>query len=179
MSVPPLRPIPGYLSEPRFTPGNRDAEDVDYIVVHSTHGPSVRSALDWLARPGSTSSYHYLIDRDGKLTVAVHPGDIAHHAGNWPVNTKSIGVSLAGWDYPDVPTRAQARMLEHCLARLGEVYRVPLRRATPDDVRRIVGAGVMEHREVPGADHTDCGRGFPLDALIGNARVLQRRYGVS
>lgn len=177
MAVPPLNPRVNYVGPNNYTNAQRDAEDVTYIVVHSTWGPSLASALSHFARPGGEESYHYVIERDGSIHLLVHPGDIAHHAGNWPVNKESIGIALIGNNYPTVPTRPQARTLEHALARLGQLYSVPMQRATDPGVRRLYRSGVLGHIEVPHSSKTDPGRDFPLSDHLINARFLQRRYG--
>jgi len=45
-------------------------------------------------------SVHFLIDNDGTIYQIMDCNDIGYHAGNWKVNTKSIGVEISNAYYP-------------------------------------------------------------------------------
>ena len=45
-------------------------------------------------------SVHFLIDNDGTIYQVMDCNDIGYHAGNWKVNTKSIGVEISNAYYP-------------------------------------------------------------------------------
>lgn len=76
-------------------------------IVHMSAGGSALSSLKWLA--SITSSYHYIIERDGLIYRAVAHELIAHHAGDskWPgsdggtMNDEALGVSLANMNGTD------------------------------------------------------------------------------
>jgi len=56
--------------------------------------PSFQGTVDWLCRPGTTASAHYVVE-DGKVACIVSPDDVAWHAGdggNGPGNMTSIGI---------------------------------------------------------------------------------------
>src|SRR6266513_2667654 len=128
--------------------GNYDLADrptdglaVRYVVVHDTeeaYGPTLAEFQD----PHAYVSTHYVIrSSDGLVTQMVPTKDVAWHAGNWYVNTHSVGVEnegfaldLASWFTP---------RLYHSLARLtryqAERFGFPLDRA------HVIG-----HDQVPG-----------------------------
>lgn len=176
MSIPPLRPTVSLVASKNYTDASRGAGSLRYLVLHSTEGPSSASARAHFDTPGNTSSYHYIIDRDGKLELLVFPPDIAHHAGNWPVNEESIGVAVAGYMGPGLLNAANYRTLIHVVARLCEVFDIPCRSSVDRDERVIRRDGVLQHRHVPGSTHTDLGRNFDLPALLLSAQALQCRY---
>ena len=77
-------------------------------VWHATAGDSLRSSLEWVARPESTSGFHVGIDRDGSIQLSTPLQFIAWHAGQsaWPVpmtgvpdhasvNARSVGIEFA------------------------------------------------------------------------------------
>lgn len=71
---------------------------VDTVVVHDTGGTSLSGALSTLRARGL--SYHYLIDRDGRIVKAAPISGRAFHAGESlgphgkDVNDYSIGIAL-------------------------------------------------------------------------------------
>lgn len=82
------------------------------IVLHATAGSSLGGAISTLKLRGC--SYHYLIEKDGKITKCVPVGRVAFHAGvsegpEGPnVNGYSVGVSLVNLnDGKDPYTEAQ------------------------------------------------------------------------
>jgi len=52
-------------------------------------------------------AYHWLIRPDGTLERLLEDAAIGWHAGNWEVNTKSIGIALSGNYEHDTPPLAQ------------------------------------------------------------------------
>lgn len=77
-------------------------------VWHSTAGGTLRSSMEWVARDGSTSGFHFGIERDGALLSSTPVDRIGWHAGEsaWPVppagvpqgasvNRRSIGIEFA------------------------------------------------------------------------------------
>lgn len=73
--------------------------DVTTIVLHGSAGKSAESSVSWLAKIGL--SYHYIIERDGKVTKLAPVNREAFHAGvskgpNGPnVNRYSVGICFA------------------------------------------------------------------------------------
>ena len=118
-----------------------DGLAIRYVVVHDTEVPYDPTLAEF-QNPHAYASAHYVIrSSDGFVTQMVPTKDVAWHAGNWYVNTHSVGIEnegfaldLANWFTPD---------LYHSLARLtryqAERYGIPLDRA------HIIG-----HDQVPG-----------------------------
>lgn len=75
---------------------------VTTIVFHATAGKSGASSINWLRQIGL--SYHYVIERDGRITKAVPASRVALHAGRSMgpdganVNAYSIGIAFANLD---------------------------------------------------------------------------------
>ncbi|WP_053175039.1 peptidoglycan recognition protein family protein [Nonomuraea sp. SBT364] len=124
--------------------GNHDRLDrprrVDYIVIHDTEG--TYDGIASLVRNPKYVSWHYTIrSRDGHVAQHVHNKDIAWHAGNWDVNTRSIGIEHEGylakggtW-YTEAMYRASAKLVRY----LADKHDIPL------DRQHILG-----HDNVPG-----------------------------
>jgi N-acetylmuramoyl-L-alanine amidase len=91
------------------------------LLLHYTGVETAAKAIDWLARPESRVSCHYVIDEHGFVTQMVAEGRRAWHAGvsHWggidDVNSASIGIEIqnpghaAG--YPPFPDRQMRAVL--------------------------------------------------------------------
>lgn len=85
----------------------------DLLLMHYTGFADVNKAIDWLARPESRVSCHYVVACDGGVTQMVAEDLRAWHAGEscWDgvrdINSRSIGIEIQnpGHDlgYPDFP----------------------------------------------------------------------------
>lgn len=68
------------------------------IVLHSTDG-TFTAAVNWFLNPDSRVSAHYVIGRghagEPKIYQVVKESAISHHARNWVMNVKSIGIECA------------------------------------------------------------------------------------
>ncbi|GAA3447733.1 N-acetylmuramoyl-L-alanine amidase [Planomonospora venezuelensis] len=138
--------------------GNHDRyeghREIDYIVVHDGES-SYRSMVNAVRNPHYLSWHFTLRSRDGLVAQHLRGRDIGWHAGNWDVNSRSIGLEHEGYVarggawYTEAMYRASAKLVGH----LARTYGVPLDRA------HIVG-----HDNVPGTTratvrgmHTDPG----------------------
>lgn len=93
----------------------RDGLAPSILLLHYTGVATAAKAIDWLSRPESKVSCHYVIDEDGIVTQMVAEHLRAWHAGvsMWAgltdVNSASIGIEIhnPGHDcgYPEFPTR--------------------------------------------------------------------------
>jgi N-acetyl-anhydromuramyl-L-alanine amidase AmpD len=128
--------------------GNYDLADrpadglaVRYVVVHDTEEPYDPTLAEFQDSHAYVSAHYVIRSRDGLVTQMVPTEDVAWHAGNWYVNTHSVGIEnegfaldLAHWFTP---------RLYHSLARLtryqAERFDFPLDRA------HVIG-----HDQVPG-----------------------------
>ncbi|MBO8190973.1 N-acetylmuramoyl-L-alanine amidase [Streptomyces oryzae] len=140
--------------------GNHDkarrpqSQKIDYIVVHDTEG-TYETTLDLVKNPKYVSWNYTLRSSDGHVAQHVRNKDAAWHAGNWYVNSKSVGLEHEGfltdpdaW-YTEAMYRSSARLVKY----LAERYDIPL------DRQHILG-----HDNVPGPTassirgmHTDPG----------------------
>ena len=83
------------------------------LLLHYTGVASAAKAIDWLSRPDSHVSCHYVIDETGRITQMVAEEARAWHAGeaSWAgesdINSASIGVEIQNpgheLGYPDFP----------------------------------------------------------------------------
>ncbi|GAB2781532.1 N-acetylmuramoyl-L-alanine amidase [Streptomyces daliensis] len=140
--------------------GNHDkarrpaSQKIDYIVVHDVEG-SYEGALNLVQDPEYVSWQYTLRASDGHIAQHVPLKDVAWHAGNWYVNSKSVGLEHEGfltdpdaW-YTEAMYRSSARLVRYLAAK----YDIPL------DRQHILG-----HDNVPGVTaasipgmHTDPG----------------------
>lgn len=88
------------------------------VLMHYTGMPSAARAIDWLSRPESKVSCHYVIDVDGRITQMVpealrawHAG-LSYWAGERDINSASIGIEIQNPGHEDgyhTFSRAQMR----------------------------------------------------------------------
>jgi MYXO-CTERM domain-containing protein len=80
----------------KWTAGRPDGNaSVDGIVIHDTEGGWVASVATLQNDPAK--SVHYIVDADGSRVGQFRPEtDTTWHAGNWAVNTHSIGIEHVG-----------------------------------------------------------------------------------
>lgn len=165
---------------------------------------SCEAALDWLTRPESRVSSHYLVDEQGRIVQMVAEAERAWHAGVscWEgesdINSCSIGIEIhnPGHDlgYRDFPEPQMAALVALCrdiLARnpipprrvLAHSDVAPARKRDPGerfDWRRLAqaGIGLWIEPEPVGAD-AGLGPGETGTAVTGLQRDLKRfGYGI-
>lgn len=77
------------------------------LVLHYTGMANAKKAIDWLSRPESQVSCHYVIDIDGRVTQMVPEAARAWHAGQsfWAgetdINSASVGVEIQNPGHAD------------------------------------------------------------------------------
>ncbi|MEV4441721.1 peptidoglycan recognition family protein, partial [Streptomyces sp. NPDC049577] len=140
--------------------GNHDVADrpasqkVDYIVIHDTEA-TWETTIKLIKDPTYVSWNYTVRSGDGHIAQHVPTKDVAWHAGNWYVNSTSVGVEHEGflarpdaW-YTEEMYRTSARLVRY----LAEKLDIPL------DRQHILG-----HDNVPGTTpatirgmHTDPG----------------------
>ncbi|MER0478375.1 N-acetylmuramoyl-L-alanine amidase [Streptomyces sp. Edi2] len=140
--------------------GNHDKADrpedlrISTIVIHDTEG-SWETTLKLIKDPAYVSWNYTIRSSDGLIAQHVPTKDVAWHAGNWYINSHSVGIEHEGflaapdaW-YTEAMYRTSARLVKY----LSRKYDVPL------DRQHILG-----HDNVPGTTtatiagmHTDPG----------------------
>ncbi|MGA6173602.1 N-acetylmuramoyl-L-alanine amidase [Streptomyces sp. NPDC012600] len=128
-------------------PAQPSERRVDRVVIHVAQQlftPTIGIFRD----PAKRVSAHYVVrSGDGHVAQCVRERDIAWHAGDWDVNTRSIGIEHEGWvDRPEYFTDA---MYQRSALLTADIC---ARHGIPRDRAHIIG-----HHEVPGSDHTDPG----------------------
>ncbi|WP_238594634.1 N-acetylmuramoyl-L-alanine amidase [Caenibacillus caldisaponilyticus] len=118
----------------------KDGLDIRYIIIHDIEGSYEEGVNTFLGQ--SYVSAHYVIrETDGHIAEMVRPKDVAWQAGNWYINSHSIGIEHAGvavdgasW-YTETMYRASARLVKY----LAKRYDIP-----------IDSAHILGHENVPG-----------------------------
>lgn len=113
---------------PNFGPRRAGARP-HLLVLHYTGMASAARALDWLSRPESQVSCHYVAAEDGRIVQMVAEDKRAWHAGRsfWAgesdINSCSIGIEIHnpghGLGYPDFP----AAQMEAVVALAADIVR--------------------------------------------------------
>jgi hypothetical protein len=160
---PPVVWHPAYSGN--FTSANRGAAAIDRIVIHITEG-TWSSAINWFQTPGAGASAHYIVSsRVGRIAQCVSDINIAWHAGNWFVNSTSIGIEHEAFDgYPAWYTKAMYRSSARLVAYLRRRYNIPLRRTY-----------IFGHTEIPGVTKTCPGRYWWWSYYMRLVRAYARR----
>lgn len=117
-----------------------DSPTIDFIVIHDTEG-SYQTALDLVQDPTYLAWNYTVRSSDGHVAQHLYANDVGWHAGNWYVNTHSIGIEHEGYAaqgatwYTESMYESSAELVDF----LASEYDVPLDRA------HIIG-----HDQVPG-----------------------------
>jgi len=152
------------LMNKNFTKG-RGGKSVDCVVLHHNAGVLTVDQIwqVWQSRPASA---HYQVQSDGIIGQLVWDDDTAHHAANWDMNQRSIGVevsNLAG--APGWPISAKA--LEEGAHLVGAIcYVKKLGRPEP-------GTTVRYHREFTG---TSCPHHLAPDGKYHDQFISRARH---
>lgn len=67
-------------------------------------------------------AYHFVIMKDGNVIKTRPIKEIGYHAGNWDVNTKSVGICLS-WNFEvEKPTKEQLEAMRDLISELQSGY---------------------------------------------------------
>ncbi|MEV5706560.1 N-acetylmuramoyl-L-alanine amidase [Actinoallomurus sp. NPDC052274] len=133
---------------------NRPAQQkIDYIVIHDTES-SYASAVKSVQDPTYLAWHFTIRSKDGHVAQHVRVKDVPRHAGNWYVNSKSIGIEHEGYVakgtwFTEAMYRASAKLVAH----LAATYGVPLDRGHilgHDNVPGRAMSAVSEMHQDPG-----------------------------
>jgi hypothetical protein len=116
-----------------------ESQKINYIIIHDTEG-SYATTLRLVQDPTYVSWQYTLRSADGHVAQHVKAKDVAWHAGNWYVNSKSIGLEHEGFAangawYTEALYRSSAKLVRY----LAGKYGIPL------DRQHVLG-----HDNVPG-----------------------------
>lgn len=121
-----------------------DGLDIRYIIIHDVEG-SYESAIKTFQSNSSVSAHYVVNSATGQVTEMVRPENVAWHAGNWFINSHSIGIEHSGFAaeggkwYSEQMYHASAKLVKY----LAQKYNVPL------DRQHILG-----HEDLPGLSQT-------------------------
>ena len=136
----------------------KDGLSIDYIVIHDTEG-SYATSIKLVDDP-TYLAWHYTIrSSDGHVAQHVNPKNVGFQAGNWYVNTHSIGIEHEGFAATGAAWYTES--MYQASADAGEAPRGRVRRA---------GRPGAHHRARPGPGHPH--RQHPRHAL-GPGSVLE------
>lgn len=186
---------------PNFEP-RRDDRQPTILLLHYTGVPTCRGAIDWLARPESKVSAHYVIDEAGRIIQMVRESMRAWHAGlsRWgsevDINSASIGIEIhnvghdGGYpDFPDAQMEAVEALCRDIIARhsirpervLAHSDVAPVRKRDPGekfDWARLAKAGIGHWVEPEPIARSDRGIGIGYGgALVAEVQEMLARYG--
>lgn len=133
----------------------------DLLLLHYTGMSSAEKAIDWLSRPESKVSAHYVVDVDGRITQLVSEQLRAWHAGvsSWAgetdINSLSIGIEIQNPGHADGYHPFAARQMAAVAA------------LSADIIRRhgIKPARVLAHSDVAPLRKIDPGEKFDWSLL--------------
>lgn len=186
---------------PNFEPRS-PAVRTSILLLHYTGMSSAAKAVDWLSRPESKVSSHYVIDEHGVVTQLVPESERAWHAGvSWwaglrDINSASVGIEIQnpghedGYpEFPEAQMKVVAELSREIVARhnippqrvLAHSDVAPVRKIDPGekfDWARLAKAGVGHWVEPVPVKNKD--RGLEIGhagALIMEVQGMLKRYG--
>jgi len=165
---------------PAYTKGRPDGPPI-WVVVHDMEFPERDDAAEWTAAyfargaDGRSVSSHYTADASS-IVQCVRLADVAWTVGNRPGNYRGINWELAGYasqtreQWLDAFGTAMLTRIAEIMRRDMARYAIPARLLDDMQVRSFT-PGITSHVQLgrcfAGTDHTDPGRGFPWDVLVG------------
>lgn len=143
-----------WIGSPNFT-SLRQGTKIDRIVLHWIVGGLSAADGVFQDRQRNTSAHFGVGDR--KVHQYVQVGDTAHHAGNWAMNLRSIGIEHQGG--PSLPISSETYQTSAALiSSLAKEHAIPL------DKEHI-----LLHKEIVA---TSCPGTLDRDRLISEAKKL-------
>lgn len=167
-------------SSPRFWNGKLVAPTL--ITMHTAECGEVADGAENLATWGASAnrpkaSWTFAV-ANADITMSVPLNRLAWHAG--PINPYSVGIELVGRaaqtadQWHDQYSNEQRTLASMLVAVLCESLQIPVRRVTPEELKRnhlagIQSRGICGHADVTkalGGTHTDPGPCFPWDEFL-------------
>ncbi len=135
---------------------DKSRKPIDRIIIHSIVG-SVESAIRTFSRPGTKKSIHYIIGNDGRLYAGLEEYWTAWHAGNYPVNQRSIGIEHEWWFGMKISDKLYETSAK-LVADICKFYNIPCDRKH-----------ILAHREVAA---TRCPNDIDVDRIVREAKKI-------
>ncbi len=169
-------PSPRYSETTQWTPNRhaRNPKGIRWFVLHTQEGYGTAASLaNYLCRPASEVSYHYVVDNAGDVVDVVDTDDASWSVGD--ANDQTINLCFAGsftrWTRQEWIDRMRhgIRVAAHLAAADCRKYRLDPRIVSIDDIRHGA-SGITDHNGINkglnAGDHTDVGPGFPWDLFV-------------
>lgn len=131
-------------SPSNYTPG-RQAK-VSEIIIHHAASTSFDSIGQTFSNPGRGASAHYGVGRNNNVDKYVDEGNTAWHCGNWPHNSRSIGienVNSSGAPSWNVANETKNTLVELC---------ADIVRRNPGIGKLVPGKNLFGHKQVADAN---------------------------
>lgn len=124
-----------FKMSPNFAVG-RCGNVPEAFVIHVTEG-NFEGAVEWCLNPAAQVSYHYIVNKNGKITQLVEDKDTAWHAGlvknPTPLgelyapkpNLKTMGIAYAGFAIAG-PSFEQMRAICELIRHLSAIHSIAL-----------------------------------------------------
>lgn len=145
-------------TDPNLMNSDDNRTNIDRIIIHHNAGTSDEGARHtWYVSTGIGTSAHYQVTPD-KIWGCVGENYVAYHAGNYPMNQRSIGIEHLNntgaptWTIAEETYRNSARLIRDICERNG----IPIDRQH-----------ILKHGEVI---PTACPGGIDIDKLVRMAR---------
>ena len=107
-----------------YTPG-RQGKPIQYIVLHYTAGSktaegAAQANCIYFGREKVGASAHYFVDDGYTVFNSVDEADTAWHAGNWNINTRSIGIEVCtNGAYTEKEIETLTQLVQQLMAKHG------------------------------------------------------------
>lgn len=119
---------------------------IDRIVIHSTVC-TTQQAINTFSSPNATTSAHYIIGNDGSLHAGLEEYWVAYHAGNYPMNQRSIGIEHE-WYQGIHPTDALYAKSAQLVKDICDFYGLPINSTTIIPHKQVVATGCPNEIDV-------------------------------
>lgn len=156
--------------------GQRTAQQIRYIVLHDTEGPTAVGAARYFTDPASGGSANLVVDDHDCFRVL---GDLVIPWGAPPLNTSGFHIEQAGFaSWSRAEWLAHRPTIERAAYKASlrcELFKIPPRvlnvaQLRADFAQHEPGGGVVTHATVSAAfaesAHTDPGPGYPIDVFM-------------
>ena len=170
---------PPFVQDHVPTHGTRDAK---FITLHTTEGiGTVESYAAYFRRTADELGSSFLVEQKGRVGIYVATLDqrTYHVKGH---NSDMIGIEQAGFARTSrndwlTKYRRQLMATAWTIAWLCDELSIPCILAANNKRQMLHTKGVLQHSQVPGNDHTDCGPGYPIDQVMEWAQKWTRTGG--
>lgn len=165
----------------RISP-NRSARTtgpIRLIVLHSTESDNIEASeadlagvAGWFANPASQVSSHVITDADGHSARCVPDEDKAWHSAAY--NSASLGIEQIGRASQAVWGTSELQETARWIAKWSREHGIPIQHGAVSG-GLVTRPGVVTHADLgyAGGGHTDPGSGYPLGAVIEQAKRLK------